>query len=85
MVSSQCRLAGEVHAGSSGDRCAVIRALKLDSDAIQIADVKAGRRLRLEQSTLITCSLSGALELRPQQDSAASFCKPGRSLPGMSA
>ena len=65
-----CRLSGKVHAGSKGDRSSVIQALELNSDAVQIADVKAGRRLRLQQAMLINCTPSGGLELSAQKDTS---------------
>jgi hypothetical protein len=53
-------------AGSGGDRSAVIRALQLDSAQVQIAGVVAGRRLCLQEATLIVCGPGGGLDLHPQ-------------------
>lgn len=68
------RLTGAAHAGSRGDRRAVIRVQHLDSDQVQIAGIRATSRLSLDQATLVICSPEGHLELRPQQ-SASQSCR----------
>ena len=60
------RLSGRAHAGSKGDRTAVIRASQLDTHDISIGDIDAAAHLTLEQASLIICNSLGVLELRPQ-------------------
>lgn len=69
---TQCSLYGKAHAGSKGDKTALVKALQICTDEVQIADMRVGEHVECEWPVLLSCNVAGFLEMRSEGDAEES-------------